>query len=48
VFYRAKGRFNILHTCNAWTGEVLRAAGIRFGLWTPTTQAVKLGLWLHG
>jgi uncharacterized protein (TIGR02117 family) len=48
VFYRAKGRFNILHSCNAWTGEVLRAAGIRFGLWTPTTQAVKFGLWLHG
>lgn len=45
VFYRAKGRFNILRTCNAWTGEMLRSAGIGFGVWTPTTQAVKLSLW---
>jgi uncharacterized protein (TIGR02117 family) len=44
VFFRAKGRFNLFHTCNAWAGEALRAAGIRFGLWTPTTQAVSLSL----
>lgn len=48
IFFRAKGRFNILHTCNAWTGEALRAAGIGFGAWTPTTQAVKFSLWLRG
>lgn len=47
VFYRATGRFNILHTCNAWVGETLRAAGFRKGVWTPTTQALSLSLWLH-
>lgn len=45
VFYRASGRFSIWHTCNAWAGETLRAAGIRFGLWTPTTQALSLSIW---
>lgn len=45
VFFRATGRFTLFHTCNAWVGEALRAAGIRFGLWTPTTQAVSLSLW---
>lgn len=48
AFYRAEGSFSIFHTCNAWAGETLRAAGFRFGLWTPTTQAVKLSLWWNG
>lgn len=48
VFYRARGRFHLLHTCNAWVGEALRAAGIAQGLWTPTTQALSLSLWWHG
>lgn len=47
-FFAATGRFNIFHTCNVWTGETLRAAGISFGLWTPTPQAVNLSLWWHG
>lgn len=45
VFYRAVGRFHLLHTCNAWVGETLRAAGIAQGVWTPTTQALALSLW---
>lgn len=45
VFYRATGQFNIFHTCNVWAGEMLRAAGISFGLWTPTMQAVRLSQW---
>ncbi len=47
VFYRATGAFHLLHTCNAWVGEVLRAAGIAQGIWTPTTQALSLSLWWH-
>ena len=47
VFYRAKGRFSLFHTCNAWAGETLRAAGIPFGLWTPTPQALSLSLWWY-
>lgn len=45
LFYRARGRFHLFHTCNAWLGETLRAAGLGFGIWTPTTQAVSLSLW---
>lgn len=47
VFYSAKGRFSMFHTCNAWAGETLRAAGIAFGLWTPTPQALSLSLWWY-
>lgn len=44
AFFAAKGRFNLLHPCNAWIGETLRAAGVPFGIWTPTPQAVELSL----
>lgn len=44
AFFAAKGSFNLFHTCNAWVGETLRAAGVPFGIWTPTPQAVALGL----
>lgn len=46
-FWRAAGHFSLLHPCNDWVGEQLRAAGLRFGLWTPTPQAVSLALWWH-
>lgn len=45
VFFRAVSRFHLFHTCNAWMGETLRAAGIAHGVWTPTTQALSLSLW---
>ena len=48
AFFRAEGQFNIFHTCNQWIGETLRAAGVPFGIWTPTPQAVSLSLWWHG
>lgn len=44
AFFAANGQFNILNTCNVWIGEVLRAAGVPFGRWTPTPQAVELSL----
>lgn len=44
AFFEARGRFHLLHTCNAWIGETLRAAGLRFGIWTPTPQSVALSL----
>lgn len=47
VFFRALGAFHLFHTCNAWVGETLRAAGFSHGVWTPTTQALSLSLWLH-
>ena len=35
AFYEARGRYSALHTCNAWTGDALRQAGVRVGAWTP-------------
>jgi uncharacterized protein (TIGR02117 family) len=40
MFYEAVGGYNAFYTCNAWTGEALRAAGIRTGLWTPLSQSI--------
>ena len=48
VFYRAQGRFTLGRTCNVWLGEMIRAAGLPFGRWTPTPQAVDLALWWNG
>ena len=35
AFYAATGRYDALRTCNSWTGDALRAAGVRIGAWTP-------------
>lgn len=35
LFYRARGHYSALYTCNNWTNDVLQQAGIRTGLWTP-------------
>ena len=35
VFYEAQGRYGPFRTCNEWTGETLRDAGVRMGAWTP-------------
>jgi uncharacterized protein (TIGR02117 family) len=35
AFYAAKGRYSALYTCNSWTGDALRHAGVRIGAWTP-------------
>jgi uncharacterized protein (TIGR02117 family) len=44
VFYEARGRYDAYRTCNEWTGEALRAAGIRTGLWTPLSESIMLRL----
>jgi uncharacterized protein (TIGR02117 family) len=35
AFYDANGRYSAMRTCNAWTGDALRFAGVRVGWWTP-------------
>jgi uncharacterized protein (TIGR02117 family) len=40
AFYEATGRYHLFRTCNVWAGDVLRAAGIRVGLWTPLPGGV--------
>lgn len=40
AFYNAKPSYSFLNTCNVWTGDALRQAGIRTGAWTPLPGAV--------
>jgi uncharacterized protein (TIGR02117 family) len=40
AFYPAVGSYSAVRTCNAWTGEALRAAGVRIGRWTPFATTV--------
>jgi uncharacterized protein (TIGR02117 family) len=35
AFYDAHGKYSAIATCNAWTGDALRHAGVRIGGWTP-------------
>lgn len=42
--FAATGRFHIGRTGNVWLGETLRAAGLPFGIWTPTPQAVAVSI----
>ncbi len=35
AFYRATGRFNALRTCNSWTADKLRIAGVKTSAWPP-------------
>jgi uncharacterized protein (TIGR02117 family) len=39
-FYKAKEPYNLFHTCNTWTGDRLRDAGLAQPLWTPFAQSV--------
>ena len=38
--YDAKGRYTLANTCNQWVGDVLAAAGVEIGLWTPLSGGV--------
>lgn len=40
TFYTARGRYSGIVTCNSWTGDALRFAGIRVGAWTPFPSGV--------
>lgn len=40
VFYDARGTYTVYRTCNEWTGESLRMAGIATGAWTPFAGSV--------
>ena len=47
AFFEANGRFNIFNPCNQWANEILRRAGIKLGVWTPTAQSLKYSLATH-
>ncbi len=40
VFYAARGHYSALRTCNVWTGDALRTAGVHMGVWTPFASDV--------
>jgi uncharacterized protein (TIGR02117 family) len=40
AFYEGRGHYDALKTCNAWTGNALRHAGVRIGAWTPFSWSV--------
>ncbi len=44
AFYPATGQYSAIRTCNAWTGEALRHAGVRIGAWTPFAASVMAWL----
>ena len=44
AFYQSTGRYDALRTCNAWTGDMLRHAGVRVGRWTPFPHKVLIGV----
>lgn len=47
AFFDGVGSFNVLKPCNIWVARGLREAGLRTGLWTPTTHSLRLGLGWH-
>ncbi|WP_373488260.1 TIGR02117 family protein [Blastomonas sp.] len=40
VFYEARGYYSLVNSCNSWTGDHLRAIGVRIGAWTPAEHHV--------
>jgi uncharacterized protein (TIGR02117 family) len=40
LFYDSYGHYSAINTCNNWTGEILRNAGVRIGIWTPMPGGV--------
>jgi len=39
-FYTANGNYNLIQTCNSWTGDQLRNIGLPMSYWTPLSQNV--------
>lgn len=44
AFFRGAARFTPWRSCNVWTGNLLREAGLRIGLWTPFAASVTWAL----
>lgn len=40
VFYDTGGRYTFTRTCNQWTSDMLAAAGVKTGWWTPFAGGV--------
>lgn len=40
AFYKAKGSLNLFKTCNTWTNNALKTAGLKACLWTPFPEGI--------
>lgn len=40
IFLPSTTRYSALRTCNDWAADMLAAAGVRVGLWTPLAQTL--------
>ncbi|WP_372919788.1 TIGR02117 family protein [Salegentibacter sp.] len=40
AFYKAKGSLSLFKTCNTWTNNGLKTAGLKACLWTPFTEGI--------
>ncbi len=43
-YYEAKGSYSVFRTCNVWTSQCLKSAGIQNGYWTPSAASVMQNL----
>ena len=43
-FFRAKGRYHLLNTCNSWAGRALKAAGVKVPWLSPMPKSPMLYL----
>jgi uncharacterized protein (TIGR02117 family) len=39
-FYEANGKYHLFRTCNVWTNDVLKDAGIKTAIWTPFDSGI--------
>jgi uncharacterized protein (TIGR02117 family) len=39
-FYNAKDKYNLINTCNTWTGDKLRESNISVAYWTPFVWSI--------
>lgn len=40
AFFHSKGSLNLFKTCNTWTNNALKSAGLPACLWTPFTEGI--------
>jgi len=40
AFYEGTGNYHLFHSCNTWTNNALKAAGMKSSIWTPFSSGV--------